>query len=86
MNYLQPGLHRDKYRNLAAENFQIWRLILNLIQSSTIWTYEPLPTYGNLLVECHHSNVKIPVMIICDVVVLIWNNQIPAGKVLLTFL
>ena len=58
VNYLQPGLHRDKYRNLAVENLQICRLILDLIQSSTIWTYEPLPTYGNLLVEYHHNNVR----------------------------
>ena len=58
VNYLQPGLHREKYRTLAVKNFQIWSLTLDPIQSSTIWTYEPLPTYGHLLVESHHSNVR----------------------------
>ena len=42
----------------AVKNFQIWSLTLDPIQSSTIWTYEPLPTYGHLLVESHHSNVR----------------------------
>ena len=58
VNYLQSGLHQDKYRTLAVKNFQIWSLTLDPIQSSTIWTYEPLPTYGHLLVESHHSNVR----------------------------
>ena len=35
VNYLQPGLYRDKYRNLAVKNFQIWSLTLDSIQSST---------------------------------------------------
>ena len=29
------GLYRDKYRNLAVKNFQIWSLTLDSIQSST---------------------------------------------------
>ena len=47
VNYLQHGLHRDNYRNLAAKSFQIWSLTLDPIQSSAIWTYEPLHTYGH---------------------------------------
>ena len=58
VNYLQSGLHQDKYRTLAVKNFQIWSLTLEPIQSSAIWTYEPLPTYGHLLVESQHSNVR----------------------------
>ena len=42
----------------AVKHFQIWSLTLDPIQSSTIWTYEPLPTYSHLLVESHHSNVR----------------------------
>ena len=38
VNYLQPGLHPEKYRNLAVKNFQVWSLTLDPIQSSTIWT------------------------------------------------
>ena len=58
VNYLQPGLHRNKYRNLAVKNFQIWSLTLDPIQSSAIWTYKLLHTYGHLLVQSHHSNVR----------------------------
>ena len=57
-NYLQSGFHQDKYRTLAVKNFQIWGLTLDPIQSSTIWINEPLPTYGHLLVESHHSKVR----------------------------
>ena len=51
MNYLQSGLHQDKYRTLAVKNLQIWSLTLDPIQSSAIWTYELLPTYAHLLVK-----------------------------------
>ena len=45
-------------RTWAVKHFQIWSLTLDPIQSNMIWTYEPLPTYGHLLVESHHSNVR----------------------------
>ena len=50
--------HQDKYRTLAVKNFQIWSLTLDPIQSSTVWTYKPLLTYGHFFVETHHSNVR----------------------------
>ena len=45
-------------RNWAVKHFQIWSLTLDPIQSSMIWIYVPLPTYGHFLAESHHSNVR----------------------------
>ena len=86
VNYLQPGLHREKYRTLAVKNFQIWSLTLDPIQSSTIWTYEPLPTYRYLLVESHHSNVrKIMLWLFATLLCWFWTTKYLLGKCYLLF-
>ena len=45
VNYLQSGLHWDKYRNSAERIFQMWSLTLDLIQRSTIRTYKSQHSY-----------------------------------------
>ena len=44
--------------DLSSEKYSDLELAFDPIQSRAIWTHEPLPTYGHLLVESHYSNVK----------------------------
>ena len=81
VNYLQLGLHRDKYRNLAVKNFQIWSLTLDPFQSSTIWTYKPLHTYGHLLVQSHQSNVRKTLLwLFMTLLCWLWTSKYLLGK------
>ena len=46
--------------DLSSEKYSDLELVFDPIQSRAIWTHEPLPTYGHLLVEVITATSKKP--------------------------